>query len=199
MRDDVSSDPRRETPDAGVLWITGRPASGKSSLAREIADELKSRGTRVTVVDSDDARAAITPEPQYTAEERALFYRALAYLAARLAQEGIVAIVAATAHEAAYRRWARELCPVWFLVYARCSLPVCEARDPKGLYRRARADGRMTLPGIGVPYQEPSDADQVVDTDAPLTPAQVRAIADAFVARCAALSAGEAVRRRDGS
>lgn len=171
---------------AGVLWITGRPAAGKSTLARALADELASRGARATVVDSDEARAAITPEPHYTDEERALFYRALAYAAARLAREGISAIVAATAPSATYRRWARDLCPVWFLVYARCPLAVCEARDPKGLYRRARADEATTLPGTGVPYEEPTDADSVVDTDVPLERAEVRAIADAFLARLAA-------------
>jgi adenylylsulfate kinase len=168
---------------AGVLWITGRPAAGKSALASALAHELASRGCRVSVVDSDDVRAALTPEPRYTPEERSLFYRALAYLAARLAREGIVAVVAATAHDAAYRRWARDLCPGLFLVYARCPLAVCEARDPKGLYCRARADETMALPGVGVPFEEPTDADYVVETDLPLAPAQVSTIADAFLAQ----------------
>jgi adenylylsulfate kinase len=163
-----------------VIWITGRPASGKSTLARALAEELGARGIRATIVDSDEARAAITPEPGYTAEERALFYRALAYLAARLTGEGIVPIVAATAHEAEYRRWAREICPGLFLIYARCPLAVCEARDPKGLYRRAHSDERTTLPGVGVSYEEPTDADLIVDTETPLTPAQVCAAADAY-------------------
>src|SRR5262245_46383351 len=147
----------------GVLWITGRPASGKSTLARALADELTSRRMRATVVDSDEVRAAITPEPQYSAAERELCYRALAYLASRLGRERIVAVVAATAHEATYRRWARELCPGLFLVYARCPLSVCEARDPKGLYRRARTESHSRLPGVGVPFEEPIDADAIVD------------------------------------
>jgi adenylylsulfate kinase len=176
------SQPQRVPSAAGVLWITGRPASGKSTLARALSEELASRGVRATIVDSDEARAAITPEPHYTAEERALFYRALAYLAARLAQEGIVAIVAATAHAAVYRHWARDLCPSLFLLYARCPLAVCESRDPKGLYRHARGDKKTTLPGVGVPFEEPADADWVVDTDRSLTPEQVRAVIDAFVA-----------------
>jgi adenylylsulfate kinase len=171
---------------AGVLWITGRPASGKSTLARALVEELVARGRRATVVDSDEVRAVITPEARYTPEERALFYRALAYVAARLAGEGIVAVVAATAHEAAYRRWAREISPGWFLVYARCPPAVCEARDPKGLYRRARADVGTTLPGVGVPYEEPEDADWVVDTDAVVTGEQVRAVVEAFLARLSA-------------
>jgi adenylylsulfate kinase-like enzyme len=143
--------------------------------------ELTSRGVRATIVDSDEVRAVVTPEASYAPEERALFYRALAYLAARLAQEGIVAVVAATAHEAAYRGFAQSLSPGWFLVYARCPLAVCEARDPKGLYRRARGDAETTLPGVGVPYEEPTDADWVADTDRPLSPSQVAEIALAFL------------------
>lgn len=168
---------------AGVLWITGRPASGKSTLAQRLVDELRRRGVRATRIDSDEVRAIITPEPRYTPEERALFYRALAYLAARLAQEGIVAVVAATAHEEEYRRWARTLCPLWLLVYARCPLAVAEARDPKGLYRRARADAHTTLPGVGVPYEEPADADYTLDTDRPIRPEDVNAVVEAFLAR----------------
>jgi adenylylsulfate kinase len=164
-----------------VVWITGRPASGKSSLARALADEFAARFIRAAVVDSDEVRSVITPEPRYTAEERALVYRAVAYLAARLAHEGIVAIVAATSHAAEYRRRAREICPRFFLVYARCPLEVCQARDPKGLYQSARADEQSTLPGVGVRYEEPADADRVVDTAAPVTTAQVREILDAFL------------------
>jgi adenylylsulfate kinase len=171
----------RSSPTAGVIWITGRPASGKSTLARALADEFAARSICASVVDSDEVRAAITPKPRYTPKERELVYRAVAYLAARLAREGIVAIVAATSHRAEYRRWARAICPSFFLVYARCSLEVCEGRDPKGLYQRARADEQTTLPGVGVPYEEPADADRVVDTAVPLTAAQTRGIVDAFL------------------
>lgn len=169
---------------AGVLWITGRPAAGKTTLARALVEEFARRNIRAAVVDSDEARAAITPEPRYTDEERALFYRALAYVAVRLAAEGIVAVVAATAHRAVYREWARHLsrdAGGWFLVYARCSEAVCEARDPRGLYRQARAEPETTLPGVGVAYEEPADADLVVDTDRPIPPERVRQIVDAFL------------------
>jgi adenylylsulfate kinase len=168
---------------AGVLWITGQPASGKSTLARALADQFTARSIRASVVDSDEVRAVITPEPRYTPEERELVYRAVAYLAARLACEGIVAIVAATSHAAEYRRWAREICPGFFLIYARCPLEVCERRDPKGLYRRARTEELTDLPGVGVPYAEPEDADLTIDTDAPISASQVKTIADRFSER----------------
>jgi adenylylsulfate kinase len=165
----------------GVLWITGRPACGKSTLARALVDALTARGRRATLIDSDEVREAITPEPTYSPEERGLFYRALAYLAARLAREGIIAVVAATAHEAAYRRWASEICPGWFLIYARCPREVCEARDPKGLYARARRDPCNTLPGVGVPYEEPADADLVVETDRTIGEEELRKIVSTFL------------------
>jgi adenylylsulfate kinase len=168
---------------SGVLWITGRPAAGKSTLARMLVEELKRRKVRATVVDSDEMRAVVTPNPRYTTEERELVYRALAYLAARLAREGIVAVVAATSHAAEYRRWARELCPHWFLVYARCPLEVAAARDPKGLYQQAREDKRSTLPGACVPYEEPTDADAIIDTDTPVTAVQARALVESFLER----------------
>jgi adenylylsulfate kinase len=174
----------------GVIWITGRPASGKSTLARALADELNSRGVHAAIVDSDEVRAAITPEPRYTAEERELVYRAVAYIASRLAQEGMVVVVAATSHAAAYRRWARELCPHFFLIYARCSPDDCEARDPKRLYRRARVDEHTTLPGVGVPYEEPADADRVVDTGQPVPPLEIKAIADACLTAWSRITPG---------
>lgn len=148
-----------------VVWITGRPASGKTTLGRALVLALRERGVKATLVDSDDVRRAITPSASYSPEERVLVYRAIAYAARRLADEGIIAVVAATAHEASLRRVAHEVCGAWFLIYARCPLSTCEARDPKGLYRRARAATHGAMPGVHVEFEEPLDADLVVDTD----------------------------------
>ncbi len=148
-----------------VVWITGRPASGKTTLGRTLVAALGERGTRAVLVDSDDVRAAITPHPSYSPEERAIVYRAIAYVARRLADEGVVPIVAATAHEEALRRAAREVCGPWLLIYARCSAETCERRDPKGLYRTARAAEGGAMPGVHVRFEEPEDADVIVDTE----------------------------------
>lgn len=172
----------REDP-GGVLWITGRPASGKTTLARALVREFESRGRRSVLLDSDEVRAVVTPEARYTPEERELFYRFLAYTAARLAESGAIAVVAATAHDAAYRRWAKSILPNVFLVYARCPLEVCEARDPKGLYRQARSDPDMALPGVGVAYVEPRDADYIMETDQPLAAEAIAALAEKFLSR----------------
>jgi adenylylsulfate kinase len=166
----VASD--RPAP-APVLWITGRPASGKSTLAAALVERLDGCGVPAALVDSDEVRRHVTPEPTYRREERAQLYRSLAYLAARLAEHGIVAVVAATAHERAFRDWAREICPGLRLVYAECPLETCRERDPKGLYAAAMGDPNSRLPGIGVPFEPPADADLVVDTSEPVLPARL--------------------------
>lgn len=142
-----------------IVWITGRPASGKTTLAQRVVAESDG-----ILVDSDEVRAAITPHPTYSAEERSVVYRAIAYVARRLHDAGLRPIVAATAHDPALRAAAREICGELFLVLADCPLEVCEQRDPKGLYSAARkASGSM--PGVHVAWVDPLDADLVVATD----------------------------------
>ena len=144
-----------------IVWITGRPGAGKTTLARRVVEVC---GPDAVLVDSDEVRRAITPEATYSREERVLVYRAIAYVARRLADAGARPIVAATAHEPALRAVAREICGSLFLVLADCPLDVCEARDPKGLYRRARA-GEGAFPGVHVPWIDPDDAELRVRTD----------------------------------
>jgi adenylylsulfate kinase-like enzyme len=155
-----------------IVWITGRPASGKTTLARALAEALRARGRSVEIVDSDEVRAVITPQATYSKEERAIVYRSFAYLARRLAEAGRLVIVAATAHDPALRSEARAIASAggarFVLVHAKASAETCEARDPKGLYRAARARARGTMPGVQEPWSDPDDADLVVETDRPV-------------------------------
>jgi len=159
-----------------VIWITGRPASGKTTLAKRLVVALEARGHRATLIDSDEVRAVITPHPTYSPEERSIVYRAIAYLARRASEWSVVPVVAATAHDPELRAAARAIVPDMLLVHARCPLSVCEARDPKGLYRRARANPVGAMPGIHVPWFEPDDADVVIDTDREVTDAELAAV-----------------------
>jgi adenylylsulfate kinase-like enzyme len=97
-----------------------------------------------------------------------------------LADEGALAVVAATAHEASLRRAAHEVCGSWFLIHARCPARVCEERDPKALYRTARAAASGAMSGVHVEFEEPEDADLVVDTDREV---DVEAVANAVLRR----------------
>ncbi|MDQ7030947.1 MAG: adenylyl-sulfate kinase [Ardenticatenia bacterium] len=147
-----------------VVWITGLPASGKTSLALSLRRRLNELGVSVAVLDSDELRPIFTPNPTFTHEERDRFYAALVELAHLLARYGVNVIVAATANRVAYRRMARRTLPLFAEVWTRCPPDVCRRRDQKGLYTAAERGDITTLPGVGAPYEVPEAADVVVDT-----------------------------------
>jgi len=165
-----------------AIWVTGLPASGKTTLARTLVASLRAHGQDAELVDSDEVRAAITPSPTYDQAERLFVYRAMAYLSERLRRRGVVPVVAATAHDPRLRAAVTAILDESILVFAQCPVETCEARDPKGLYRRARARDAGTMPGVHVAYEPPTDPDVVVDTTRPVEPAAV----DSIVARALA-------------
>lgn len=171
----------RDAP-ARICWIAGRPAAGKTTLARRLCDALRARGRRCEVIDSDDARRTITPTPLYTESERLLVYRALAFAARAVAAAGTDAVVAATAGTRDLVTAARHACPGLFVVYADCPPQVAMSRDPKGLYAAAREDPASRLPGAGVPYEPPPVPDHVVDTSSAVAGEAVEELARAFLA-----------------
>jgi adenylylsulfate kinase len=144
-----------------VVWLTGLPQSGKSTLARRVRDRIAPRRSCV-LLDSDDVRAAIGIS-RYGLGERDAFYRMLAGLAGLLAREGHVVLVAATAPSRAYRDAARAAAPAFAEVWVRTPIAECEARDTKGLYARARRGEAPDLPGIGVAYETPEAPEIVAD------------------------------------
>ena len=147
-----------------VLWITGLPSSGKSTLAAILARRLSERGCRVEILDADSLRTVLTPRPSYTEEERDWFYEVLGFLAELLARNGITVLVAATAHRRAYRDSARRRISRFAEVYLRCPIEVCRRRDVKGLYEKARQGVIRTLPGEQVPFESPEAPEAEVDT-----------------------------------
>lgn len=158
---------------AWAAWVTGLPGSGKSSLARETARRLETRGIRVRVLELDEIRRVVTPSPSYTAEEREIVYRALAYMAWLLYREGVSVIIDATAHRRRFRDAARTLIPAFAEIYLRASLPTCRARatDRRGGYAPADVYGHAsregsTVPGVDEAYEPPLHPELVIDTEA---------------------------------
>ena len=154
---------------AFAVWITGLPASGKSTVAAALADELSTRGIRVAVLESDALRQFFTPRPRYSEEERDIFYGAMAYVGRLLTEHGVPVIFDATANRRAHRDGARQHIPRFVEVHVDCPLDVCLARDPKGIYRKAREGDATTVPGMQSAYEPPEKADVVVrgDREAP--------------------------------
>lgn len=153
------------TQSGFAVWLTGLPASGKSTLARGLAETLQERDIRLQILDSDELRQVLTPDPTYSREERDWFYSALTYIGRLLTQNGVNVVFAATAPRQAYRAEARQTLAHFVEVYVRCSLETCRARDQKGIYAKALAGVATTVPGIQAPYEAPPAPEVVVDTE----------------------------------
>ena len=148
---------------AFAVWLTGLPASGKSTIARALEAMLARRGVRAVVLESDDLRRLFTPKPRYDLPERDRFYGALAELARLLWENGVPVLVAATANRRAYRDRARAGIPEFLEVLVDCPLEVCVARDPKGIYRRSADGSAPNVPGVSATYEPPLRPEVVVD------------------------------------
>ncbi len=154
---------RSDRKPAFAVWLTGLPASGKSTAARALAAELARKGIRAALLESDAVRREITPNAAYGEAERDAFYATLAYLARVLVLHGVPVIVDATANRRAYRDRARKAIPLFLEVHVRCPLAVCQARDPKGIYRRGAEGTAQNVPGVSAPYEPPLLPEAVVD------------------------------------
>lgn len=150
---------------AFAVWITGLPASGKSTIAAALRKELAAAGVDAAIIDSDQMRRILTPHSRYDDRERQAFYGTLARLAARLVSHGVPVIVAATAHRRAWRDAARLRIPRFCEVLVECPLAVCTARDPKGIYRRGALGRAGPVPGLQVPYERPFSPELVIRGD----------------------------------
>jgi adenylylsulfate kinase len=148
-----------------AVWLTGLPASGKTTLAVGLAEALKERGVRAQILDSDQLRQVLTPEPSYSRSERDWFYRTIAYIGQLLIQNGVNVIFAATANRRRHRDRARQAIERFVEVYVRCSLDTCMARDQKGVYEKAPTGEVTTVPGLQVPYEPPEAPELTVDTE----------------------------------
>ena len=152
-----------KTEQGFAIWITGIPASGKTSITRELVKALAVRGIPVVVLESDEMRKILTPVPTYDQKERDAFYRALALIGGVITRSGVPVIFDATANKRAYREYARTLIPRFVEAYITCPLEICMKRDPKGIYGRAVAGKTSTVPGIQATYEPPDNPDITLD------------------------------------
>jgi len=146
-----------------AIWLTGLPASGKSSITRELVKKLGERGISAVVLESDEMRKILTPEPGYSDKERDVFYRSLALIGELIIRSGMNVIFDATANKRVYRKYARTLIPRFAEVQVTCPLDVCIKRDPKGIFGRAAAGTIGTVPGLQASYEPSLNPEVTVD------------------------------------
>jgi len=153
-----------------VIFCTGLSGSGKSTLARDLRDALLERGDRtVSLLDGDLTRRLLSAGLKFSREDRDLNIARIGYVATEVARHGGIAICAPIAPYAAARAGVRRMVTEvgdFILVHVSTPLEVCEARDRKGLYAQARAGVIGSFTGISDPYEEPDDAELVIDTSA---------------------------------
>lgn len=151
-----------------VLWITGLPGSGKST----IANAVKRSYPNSIILRMDELRRIVTPAPTYSEGEREIVYRAIVYMAKMLSELNHNVIIDATANRRRWRDLARGSIKNFAEVYLKCSLDICREREkdrinahsaPKDIYKKGRQGS--PVPGITVPYEEPLNPELIIDTD----------------------------------
>jgi adenylyl-sulfate kinase len=160
----------RESPtlSAGiVVWMTGLSGAGKSTLARALHEELTKTDVRCFVLDGDDLRSGLNSDLGFSAEDRLENVRRIAHVARLISSQGHVVIVAAITPSHISRALARGIVGQTFReVFVDTPLAICEARDPKGLYRKARSGTLKAFTGVSDIYERPDSPDLVLHTDA---------------------------------
>jgi adenylylsulfate kinase len=166
---------------AFALWITGLPASGKSTITAQLLNRLRARGLDPVVLESDVYRRYFTPQASHSEEDRVQFYRGLVEVAARFLDHGVPVLIDATGNRRAYRAPARERFPLFAEVYVECPLERCVERDPKGIYKMAAQGAASTVPGLQAEYEPPIHPEVHIRSDREDPEAAARKILDFLV------------------
>jgi adenylyl-sulfate kinase len=152
-----------------VVWFTGLSGAGKSTIAQALERELFNRGMQTYVLDGDNIRHGLNSNLGFSPEDRVENIRRVSEVAQLMADSGVVAITAFISPYRMDRRRARETAlegkAEFIEVFVDAPLEVCEARDPKDLYKKARAGKIKDFTGIDAPYEPPEDPEIVVRTD----------------------------------
>ncbi|MBT3306277.1 MAG: adenylyl-sulfate kinase [Alphaproteobacteria bacterium] len=156
---------RRQDHRGGVLWLTGLPGSGKSTLAFDLERRLFDSGQQVYAMDGDNLRYGLNSDLGFSPSDRSENIRRVGEVAALYADAGLIAITAFISPYRADRQAARRAAGERFHeVFLSASLDVCEGRDPKGHYEKARAGKIPDFTGVSAPYEVPENAELVIDT-----------------------------------
>ncbi|OYX97355.1 MAG: adenylyl-sulfate kinase [Hyphomicrobium sp. 32-62-53] len=149
-----------------IVWFTGLSGAGKSTLAHAVEEALHHKGCRTFVLDGDNVRHGLSADLGFSETDRKENIRRIAEAAKLIMEAGIITLTAFISPFAAERNAARRLVPHgdFLEIYCKADLATCETRDPKGLYKKARAGEIQNYTGIGSPYEPPSNPELIVDT-----------------------------------
>jgi adenylyl-sulfate kinase len=148
-----------------TLWLTGLPRAGKSTVAGLVAGRLRASGVEhMELLDGDLVREGLCRDLGFSREDRTENIRRLTFVSKLLTRNGVAVIVAAISPYREDREHAREEIQSFVEIWCKASVDACAARDYKGLYEKARRGEITDMTGVNDPYEEPEDADLVLDT-----------------------------------
>lgn len=149
-----------------ILWFTGLSGAGKSTLAHAVEQRLFDMGCRTFVFDGDNVRHGLCSDLGFAAEDRVENIRRVGEMTKLFLETGVIPLTAFISPFRSDRERVRSLVPhgEFLEIYCRASIDVCEQRDVKGLYKRARTGEIKNFTGISSPYEEPQDPELIVDT-----------------------------------
>lgn len=169
---------------SGVVWFTGLSGAGKSTLAHAVEETLHQAGCRTFVFDGDNVRHGLCADLGFSVADRSENIRRIGEMTRLFTEAGVIALTAFISPLRADRDRVRQLVGDDFVeVYVRCPLAVCEARDVKGMYAKARQGLIKEFTGISSPYEEPERPELVIDTSATGLDESVRRVVDLLAAR----------------
>ena len=148
-----------------TIWLTGLSSAGKTTIALALCDELRARKRRVELLDGDELRQNLCKDLGFSKDDRDENIRRIAYVAGLLTRNGLIVLVSAISPYGEARKKAREQIGNFVEIYVNAPLNVCESRDVKGLYKRARAGELHGMTGIDDPYEPPPSPEIECRTD----------------------------------
>ena len=163
-----------------ILWFTGLSGAGKSTLAHAVEEELHQSGAKTFVLDGDNVRHGLCSDLEFSNEDRKENIRRISETAKLMLESGVIILSAFISPFREDRRAARSLFPhgEFIEVYCDCSLEVCESRDPKGIYEKARKGEIAHFTGISSPYEVPEKPEITIKTDEQSLESSVQQIFD---------------------
>jgi len=150
---------------APVIWLTGIPGSGKTTLALELQKFYQQKNLLVEILDGDEIRKTLSKDLGFSPEDRKEHNRRVIFVAKILAKNGVTTIIPLISPYRETRANARKEIPNFVEVWVKASVDECKKRDPKGLYKKALAGEIKNLTGLQAPYEEPENAELVLDTE----------------------------------
>jgi adenylyl-sulfate kinase len=148
-----------------VLWLTGLPSAGKSTISQVIYNKLKAKGIKVELLDGDEVRKNLSPDLGFTKADRETHAKRVTYVSKLLARNGVIAIVALISPYRSFREAARQSIGDFVEIFVNAPIDECIKRDVKGLYKKALAGEIKDMTGVQDTYEEPTNPEITIHSD----------------------------------